>query len=70
MDAELKGNIHLRHDEFKKQHGGALKRSPKGSRKVVGDLCTAEMLCGAKNSERFDASFKLSFEMRLSHIPT
>lgn len=48
MGAELKGNIHLRHEEFKKQHVGALKRSRRGSRKVVGDLCTVEMLWGLK----------------------
>lgn len=27
MDAELNGNIHLKHDGFKSQHVGALKRS-------------------------------------------
>lgn len=59
--AELKGNIHLRHDEFKKQHVRALKRSQRGSRKVVGDLCTVEMLCWLKiaKSLKHASSFPL-----------
>lgn len=44
MGAELKGNIHLRHDELKKNHVRALKRSRKGSHKVVGDVCTVEIV--------------------------
>lgn len=65
----LKGNIHLKHDEFQKQHVGALKRSWRGSRKVVGDLCTVEMLCQLKIANVFDASFKLSFEIILFTYP-
>lgn len=40
----------------------------RGSCKVVGDLCTVEMLCELKIGH-FDASFKLSFEIIFSHIP-
>lgn len=71
MGAELKGNIHLRHDEFEKQHVGALKRSRRGSRKVVGDLCTVEMLCGLKiaNSLMQATSFPLKLYFHISpHI--
>lgn len=74
MDAEEKGNIHLRHDEFikKKQYLGALKRSQRGSHKVVGDLCTVGMLCGLKITKSLmqasSSPLKLYFHISLSAI--
>lgn len=68
-----KATFIFRHDELKKkkQHVGALKRSRRGSRKVVGDLCTEEMLCwlNIANSLMRASSFPLKLYFHISpHI--
>lgn len=68
IGAELKGNIHLRHDEFEKNMYEILRGLEKRFTQGCGRFIYSRDVVWAKNSQLFDESFKLSFEMTYSHI--